>query len=91
MGHCRVSVLFHDLKSNPVILFHISRWQQLANYFVTVCEVAVTVMERFLKRKDANSELNSEQNSEPDEGSSMSGGKRKARAVCSRRVSGVRQ
>lgn len=51
----------------------------------------VTVMEKFLKRKDANSELDPGQNFDPDEGPSMSGGPKKAKTVSSSKVSSVSQ
>ncbi len=47
----------------------------------------MTVMEKFLKRKNANSELGPGQNSDPDEGPSMSGGQKKAKTVSSRQYS----
>ncbi|XP_056302924.1 SCAN domain-containing protein 3-like [Danio aesculapii] len=44
-------------------------------------------MEKFLKRTTANSELGSVQDSDPDEGPSISGGKKKAKTVSSRQYS----
>ena len=44
-------------------------------------------MEKFLKRKNANSELGPGKNSDPDEGPSMSGGQKKAKSVSSRQYS----
>ena len=46
-----------------------------------------TAMEKFLKRKNANSELGPGQNSDPDEGPSMTGGQKKANTVSSRQYS----
>ena len=51
----------------------------------------MTVMEKFLKRKNANFKLDPGQNSDPDEGPSMSGGQKKAKTVSSSKVSGARQ
>ncbi|XP_067947198.1 protein FAM200B-like [Watersipora subatra] len=50
-------------------------------------EIVVTAMEKFLKRTTAYSELVSVQNSNPDEGPSMVGGKKKAKTVSSRQYS----
>lgn len=47
------------------------------------------VMDEFLKRKNADSELDPGQNPDPDEGPSMSGGQKKAKT--SSKVSGARQ
>ncbi len=47
-------------------------------------QVVVTVMEKFLKRKNASSEVGPGQKSDPDEGPSMSGGQKKAKTVSSR-------
>lgn len=46
-----------------------------------------TVMEKFLKRKNANSDPGPGENSDPDEGSSMSGGQKKANMVSWRQYS----
>ena len=43
-----------------------------------------TAMEKFLKRKNANSVLSLGQNSNPDEGPSMTGSQKKANTVSSR-------
>ncbi|XP_076610612.1 zinc finger BED domain-containing protein 5-like [Chaetodon auriga] len=51
----------------------------------------VKVMDTFLKRKNADSELGPVQNPDPDEGPSMSGGQKKAKTVMSSKVSGTRQ
>ena len=47
----------------------------------------MTVMEKFLKRKNANSELGPGQDSDTGEGPSMSGGKKKAKTVSLRQYS----
>ena len=47
------------------------------------------VMDKFLKRKNADSELDPGQNPDPDEGPNMSGGQKKAKT--SSKVSGARQ
>ena len=46
-----------------------------------------TAMEKFLKRKNANSKLDPGLNSDPDEGPSMTGGQKKANTVSSRQYS----
>ena len=46
-----------------------------------------TTMEKFLKRKNAKSELGPGQNSDPDEGPCMTGGQKKASTVSSRQYS----
>ena len=46
-----------------------------------------TAMEKFLKRNNANSELDPGQNSNPDEGLSMTGGQKKANTMSSRQYS----
>ncbi|KAF0026158.1 hypothetical protein F2P81_020895 [Scophthalmus maximus] len=54
---------------------------------ILASETAVTVMDKFLKRKNANSKLGPGQNSDPDESPSMSGGQKKAKTVSSRQYS----
>lgn len=90
-------------QSNHVVLLHTSkRLQQVANCLVlgdkrisdawmqrqVDSRMTVKVM-KFLKRKNADSELDPRQNPDPDEGPSMSGGQKKAKM--SSKVSGARQ
>lgn len=49
------------------------------------------VMDKFLKRKNADSELDPGQNPDPDEGPSMSLVQKKAKTVTSSKASGSRQ
>ena len=49
----------------------------------------VKVMDKLLKRKNTDSELDPVQNSDPDEGPSMSGGQKKAETVTYGKVTGV--
>ena len=50
-------------------------------------KVGVAAMDKYLKRKSTNSELDPGQNSDPDECTSMSGGEKKAKTVSSRQYS----
>ena len=50
-------------------------------------KAGVTAMDKYLKRKSANSELGPGQNSDTDECTSMSGGEKKGKTVSSRQYS----
>ena len=49
----------------------------------------VKVMDKFLRRKAADFELDLGENLDPDEGPSMRGGQKKAKTVTSNKVSGT--